>query len=335
MPAVKYDVMTVTINGRSFIAPARWMLCRGCGKRYLAKLRELKRGRGRSCSVKCALATRQLKDQRGEKNFASKLTWKQVQEIRAERRQGAALWILAADYGVSAQTVWDIVRFRSWKSAPLPEIAPELKPKRSYHRHTPQPCGACAAGDCLRCDGGGMRLRPVRRPRPHDHSRGRDGDPQADGRCADVCKGGPRMRIAMGGVDDRAVVRCDACSLVQFAGDAVLCRRCHAPFKAPDAVVVEVPAVPVFEFVCFREYGSAFATGLRLARTGQGMSQRDLARKTGLLRTYISKIETQGITPYPTQVERLAHGVGLSTMAFVELIDAVFEYGEVLQEAHA
>jgi HNH endonuclease len=58
-------------------------------------------------------------DNRGEKHCFAKLTAAAVQEIRRRRRSREVLTSIAADYGVTAATICDIMKGRSW--AHLPE----------------------------------------------------------------------------------------------------------------------------------------------------------------------------------------------------------------------
>jgi transcriptional regulator with XRE-family HTH domain len=57
---------------------------------------------------------------------------------------------------------------------------------------------------------------------------------------------------------------------------------------------------------------------LKAVRTGQGLTQEDLAAKAGLHPTYISDIERGARNPSWDVVARLAEGLGVATAALAE-----------------
>lgn len=102
--------------------------------------------------------------------------------------------------------------------------------------------------------------------------------------------------------DAREVLRCMQCSLVQFRTQNNLCRRCWAPLDAP------VPE-PVAASDAAKDDSDALpnvAEAIRSLRRQQGLSQRELAQRMQVPRTYVSKIENDKATPTIGSLERLA-----------------------------
>jgi len=104
----------------------------------------------------------------------------------------------------------------------------------------------------------------------------------------------------------REVLRCEHCMLVQFRTSNSMCRRCHKPLD-----VEEIPA-PV-EVIAHEETAeSTTDAGLRVAtqvkeiRRARHLSQRQLAGRMQVPRTYISKIENGKAIPTLGSLERLA-----------------------------
>jgi transcriptional regulator with XRE-family HTH domain len=107
----------------------------------------------------------------------------------------------------------------------------------------------------------------------------------------------------------REVLRCEHCALVQFRTSNSMCRRCHKPLDmeelpAPIEVVAQSEAAP-----------SATDAGLRVAnqvkdiRKARHLSQRQLASRMQVPRTYISKIENGKAIPTLGSLERLANAL--------------------------
>ena len=104
----------------------------------------------------------------------------------------------------------------------------------------------------------------------------------------------------------REVLRCEHCALVQFRTTNSMCRRCHKPLD-----VEEVPA-PVEVIAAVDSPASNLDAGLRVAaqvkdiRKARHLSQRQLASRMQVPRTYISKIENGKAIPTLGSLERLA-----------------------------
>ena len=118
------------------------------------------------------------------------------------------------------------------------------------------------------------------------------------------------MATTLAPVDSREVVRCDHCLLVQFRTCNNNCRRCHASLDeepAPEPIVV---APPVMMPVPGPGRGNLnLATAIRSLRLLNGLSQRQLAGRMAVPRTYVSKIENEKATPTLSSLQRLARAL--------------------------
>jgi len=116
------------------------------------------------------------------------------------------------------------------------------------------------------------------------------------------------MATMMASVEQREVLRCDHCSLVQFRTANALCRRCHKglevelpePEPVPIALVSSQPE---------KQEGLQVATAVRDLRHVRNLSQRQLAARMGVPRTYISKIENGKAMPTLSSLDRLARAL--------------------------
>ena len=112
------------------------------------------------------------------------------------------------------------------------------------------------------------------------------------------------MATTLAPVDSREVVRCDRCHLVQFRTSNNLCRKCRTSLDAeePEPVPVAAPAAPA----CAHGNSIQVAFAIRSLRQRTGLSQRQLALRMRVPRTYVSKIENEKATPTLSSLERLA-----------------------------
>ena len=119
----------------------------------------------------------------------------------------------------------------------------------------------------------------------------------------------------MAPVEQREVLRCDHCSLVQFRTASALCRRCRkgleveAPAPAPKPLaLVAKDELPV--------KGLQVSAAVRELRHVRNLSQRQLAARMNVPRTYISKIENGKAMPTLNSLDRLARAlkVDISTL---------------------
>jgi transcriptional regulator with XRE-family HTH domain len=114
------------------------------------------------------------------------------------------------------------------------------------------------------------------------------------------------LATAQVSAETREVVRCDSCSLVQYRTTNSMCRRCRKPLD------VEEPPHPVLQLVPHPSTPPSAEAGLQVAgqvrdiRKARHLSQRQLAGRMQVPRTYISKIENGKAIPTLGSLERLA-----------------------------
>ncbi len=156
----------------------------------------------------------------------------------------------------------------------------------------------------------------------------------------------PEPNPAVAAPDAREVLRCPSCHLVQYRTLNSHCRRCRADLDAPPvaaaaaaAAAPAASAVRVGRLESSEEEGleTAEATGtlvpdvagaIRRWRMNRGLSQRQLAERMHVPRTYVSKIENDKATPTLASLERMATAMETSVAA---LLDA--RQAELLQDA--
>jgi transcriptional regulator with XRE-family HTH domain len=126
------------------------------------------------------------------------------------------------------------------------------------------------------------------------------------------------MATSLVSVETREVVRCDYCSLVQYRTSNSLCRKCHHPLD------VEEPTPLAPQLVTSQPTAAASAeAGLQVAgqvrdiRRARHLSQRQLAGRMQVPRTYISKIENGKAIPTLGSLERLAAALEVNVSALV------------------
>ena len=118
------------------------------------------------------------------------------------------------------------------------------------------------------------------------------------------------MATTLAPVDSREVVRCDHCLLVQFRTVNNNCRRCHASMDEEPAPEPIMAAPPVMVPMNGNGRGHLnLATSIRSLRLRSGLSQRQLAGRMSVPRTYVSKIENEKATPTLSSLERLARAL--------------------------
>ena len=112
-------------------------------------------------------------------------------------------------------------------------------------------------------------------------------------------------------------MRCDHCHLVQFRTNNNLCRKCHLSLEAELEIVESIPQEPVPQPM---GHGSQLqvALAIRSLRLRSGMSQRQLALRMQVPRTYVSKIENDKATPTLSSMERLAKALEISLYELLE-----------------
>jgi transcriptional regulator with XRE-family HTH domain len=118
----------------------------------------------------------------------------------------------------------------------------------------------------------------------------------------------------------REVLRCEGCKLVQFSTATNICRRCKKSLLpeqpkpiAAITLVTDAPAPPV--------EGLQVATAVRDLRHVRNLSQRQLAARMGVPRTYISKIENGKAMPTLSSLDRLARALQVDISALLRDAD--------------
>ena len=122
-------------------------------------------------------------------------------------------------------------------------------------------------------------------------------------------------------VDTKAVIRCKKCQLNQFMTRQGNCRRCRCLLLCEEAPVIVPECHPARSA---QPAGPArpsidMATAIWLLRSARGLSQRDMAKKMGIARTYISKLEGNRCVPSPPQIRRIAGILEVSEYCLVAL----------------
>lgn len=120
------------------------------------------------------------------------------------------------------------------------------------------------------------------------------------------------MATTLAPVDSREVVRCDDCHLVQFRTVNNLCRRCRASLDEDEPEPILSPAMPQPEASEGSHSEIHVAKAIRSLRQRGGLSQRQLAMRMGVPRTYVSKIENEKATPTLSSLARVARALEVS-----------------------
>ena len=129
----------------------------------------------------------------------------------------------------------------------------------------------------------------------------------------------PHMATTLASVETREVVHCKytECKLVQFRPGNGLCRKCHRPLDIeepvrPGPIPVDTPPIDPAT-----EAGLRVAGQVKEIRRARHMSQRQLAGRMQVPRTYISKIENGKAIPTLSSLERLATALGVHVRQLV------------------
>ena len=120
------------------------------------------------------------------------------------------------------------------------------------------------------------------------------------------------MATTLAPVDSREVVRCDQCHLVQFRTYNNLCRRCRTSLDEDEPEPILTSAMPLIEEDEAEDTAIHVAKAIRNLRRRNGLSQRQLAMRMGVPRTYVSKIENEKAIPTLSSLARLAQALGVS-----------------------
>src|SRR5438132_3623809 len=117
------------------------------------------------------------------------------------------------------------------------------------------------------------------------------------------------MATTLAPVDSREVVRCDRCALVQFRTNNNNCRRCKLSLDPDPEPVVVAPAPEPEPSPGNGRSRMQVAGAIRALRLRGGMSQRQLALRMNVPRTYVSKLENDKATPTLSSLDRLARAL--------------------------
>ena len=118
------------------------------------------------------------------------------------------------------------------------------------------------------------------------------------------------MATTLAPVDSREVIRCDHCLLVQFRTTNSLCRRCHLSLDEIEVESVAPDPIPAIMPINGNGRGHLnLVNTIRSLRLRSGLSQRQLAGRMSVPRTYVSKIENEKATPTLSSLERLARAL--------------------------
>ena len=114
------------------------------------------------------------------------------------------------------------------------------------------------------------------------------------------------MATTLVSVETREVVRCNFCRLVQYRPSCSKCLRCHRPLDIEEPAQLAPQLVTSSPVPASAEAGLQVAAQVREVRRARHLSQRRLAGRMQVPRTYISKIENSKAIPTLGSLERLA-----------------------------
>jgi transcriptional regulator with XRE-family HTH domain len=117
------------------------------------------------------------------------------------------------------------------------------------------------------------------------------------------------MATTLACVESREVLRCDSCKLVQYRTTNSLCRKCHRPLDIEEPAPLAPQLVTTQPVPASNEAGLQVAGQVREIRRARHLSQRQLAGRMQVPRTYISKIENGKAIPTLGSLERLANAL--------------------------
>lgn len=125
------------------------------------------------------------------------------------------------------------------------------------------------------------------------------------------------MATTLATVEAREVLRCDHCSLVQFRTLNSLCRRCRKPLEIEEPELLQPQVAEATAQPANQGNGLQVAKTVRDIRRGKALSQRQLANRMQVPRTYISKIENGKAMPTLSSLSRLATALEVDVCALL------------------
>lgn len=126
------------------------------------------------------------------------------------------------------------------------------------------------------------------------------------------------MATTLAPVDSREVLRCDHCQLVQFRTNNNLCRKCRLSLDSEEPVPVAAELVSPSVSPATQGPHIQIASAIKMLRLRNGLSQRQLALRMQVPRTYVSKIENEKATPTLSSIQRLASALEVTIPALLE-----------------
>ncbi len=125
------------------------------------------------------------------------------------------------------------------------------------------------------------------------------------------------MATTLATVEAREVLRCDHCSLVQFRTMNSLCRRCRKPLEIDEPELLQPQPAEISAPAANQGNGLQVAKTVRDIRRSKTLSQRQLANRMQVPRTYISKIENGKAMPTLSSLARLAAALEVDVCALL------------------
>lgn len=123
-------------------------------------------------------------------------------------------------------------------------------------------------------------------------------------------------------MDDRRIVRCWHCLLRQFETRDRHCRRCHEPLYLSLIVAPPPPPEPVEPMY---KPQPTWGNLLRQIRQERGLSQKQLAVKSGMVRTFVSKLERRPGPPTMATALRLAGALDVPAYVLTN-VETAYDY---------
>ncbi len=135
---------------------------------------------------------------------------------------------------------------------------------------------------------------------------------------------GSKSSLAIDQDQDREVIRCKVCGLVQFRTRAGNCRRCvrllppKVEFLIPPPAPQELPGDDrqLFEKWPNRETVENIGQRIRQLRESRGMTQSQLQARSRVSRSYLSRIESGQMTPSLGTLEKISEALGVGLNRF-------------------
>ena len=125
------------------------------------------------------------------------------------------------------------------------------------------------------------------------------------------------MATTLVSVETREVVRCEYCRLMQYRTSNSLCRKCRKPLDMEEPALLAPQLVTSQSVPDSGDAGMQVAAQVREMRRMRHLSQRQLAGRMQVPRTYISKIENGKAIPTLGSLERLATALGIEIRQLV------------------